>query len=121
MGMFDNIKCKYKLPIDMDLSNEIFQTKDTPAQFIDDYEILEDGVLWHKAYDIIDKSDPTAEGIKRLHGLLTKTNERWETMNSFTGEIRFYTYINDKGIEFSSYFHKGKLKELHLIEERKDT
>ena len=45
MGMFDNLICKYKLPTDRDLSNEVFQTKNTPAQWTDLYEIREDGTL----------------------------------------------------------------------------
>jgi hypothetical protein len=36
MGMFDNIKCSYPLPINnANLSKELFQTKSTPAQLLD--------------------------------------------------------------------------------------
>ncbi|MFZ9812193.1 MAG: hypothetical protein ACO3DD_03800, partial [Burkholderiaceae bacterium] len=65
MGMFDYLKCKYPLPGvgDNDLQ---YQTKDTPAQMIDHYEIRAAGSLWHLNYDIEDRSDPNAQGIARL-------------------------------------------------------
>lgn len=117
MGMFDNIKCSYKLPIEKDFSKEVFQTKNTPAQWLDHYEIREDGTLWHENYDTEDQSDPNEIGFKRFSGCCTKVNKRWEFVKDFIGEIRFYTtYNSDKCcIEFSSYFANGILKELHLI------
>lgn len=120
MGMYDNVKCLYPLSIE-GLEDEIFQSKSTPMQFIDLYEIREDGTLWHENYDVEDKSDPTKEGIERFYGCMTKTNRRWEQLVDFTGEIKFYTYIeNDKRfIAFSSYFVKGKLNQLHLIQDER--
>ena len=119
MGMFDNLKCKYKLPTDKDLSNEVFQTKDTPAQSIDLYEIREDGTLWHEIYETENRSDPNAEGFKKFIGCMTRVNEHWAPVFDFIGEIRFYTTLdnNKSWIEFSSYFVDGKLRELHLIRE----
>jgi hypothetical protein len=67
MGMFDHLKCKYPLPDAGDNDLE-YQTKDTPAQFLDNYEIRADGSLWHLDYDIEDRSDPNAEGLARLVG-----------------------------------------------------
>ena len=115
--MFDNIKCLYKLPIEKDFSKELFQTKSTPAQWMDLYEIREDGTLWHENYDTEDRSDPNKEGLARLFGSMTKINKRWEFVKDFIGEIRFYTVYNSSKyyIEFSSYFVNGILKELHLI------
>jgi len=117
MGMFDNVKCLYPLTIS-GLENEKWQTKDTPAQFLDDYEIREDGTLWHEEYDIADHSNPVETGFKRLKGMLTKINKKWVFEKDFTGEIVIYTCINndaDKYIEFSFYFHMGKLKLMYLI------
>jgi len=117
MGMFDNIKCLHKLPIEKDFSKEIFQTKNTPAQWLDHYEIRENGTLWHENYDIEDRSNPNETGLKRFVGSMTKINKRWEFMKDFIGEIRFYTTYDSNRycIEFSSYFVNGMLKELHLI------
>lgn len=123
MSVFDNIICKYNLPIALtnnliNVNHLHYQTKDTPAQYLDNYEIREDGTLWHETYDIEDQSDPKAEGFMRFLGCMTRINKRWEQIK-FTGEIRFYTSFGtyDKDwIEFSSYFVDGNLKQLHLLE-----
>jgi len=119
MGMFDYLRCKLPLPV-LGACEMQFQTKDTGSQFLDLYEIREDGTLWHEAYDVEDRSDPNAEGFARMIGMITKVNQRWEQVKS-TGEIRFYDFPTgnhkDGGwIEFSAYFVDGNLKELHLVE-----
>ena len=115
MGMFDYLKCKCPLPGAGD-NNREYQTKDTPAQMLDHYEIREDGSLWHLDYDIEDKSDPNAEGFARLVGRLSRVNERWEPV-PFTGEIRFYRYVSETDhTEFSAYFVNGMLNFLTPIE-----
>lgn len=115
MGMFDYLKCKYPLP-DAGANDLEYQTKDTPAQFLDHYEIRADGSLWHLAYDIEDKSDPHAEGFARWAGRISYVNERWEPV-PFTGEIRFYHYANETRTEFSAYFVNGMLNLLTPIGE----
>ena len=122
MGMFDEIRCLYPLPLE-GANARVYQTKDTPAQFTDLYEIREDGTLWHEEYDLEDQSDPNAEGIARIFGMCARVNERWEPVD-LTGEIRFYDFIRetldraDGWIEWSAYFTKGKLVALNLIENR---
>ena len=120
MGMFDNLICKYKLPTDRDLSNEVFQTKNTPAQWTDLYEIREDGTLWHEIYETEDHSDPSKQGFARFFGCMTRVNKHWAPVSDFIGEIKFYTTLdnNKAWIEFSSYFVDGKLKELHSLGEK---
>ena len=114
MGMFDYLKCKYPLPDAGDNDLE-YQSKDTPAQFLDNYEICADGSLWHLGYDIENRSDPNAEGLARLVGGLSRVNERWEPV-SFTGEIRFYCYVGENQCtEFSAYFVNGMLNFLTPI------
>lgn len=110
MGVFDYVRCIYPLPVAGANSKE-FQTKDTPGQWLDRYEIRADGTLWHEAYDIEDRSDPTAEGLLRIIGSMTRINERWEPV-AMTGEIVFYT----DGFTFSAYFVKGMLKHLETLE-----
>lgn len=102
MGLFDEIRFKAKLPI-VGAEALTYQTKDTPSQFMDSYEVREDGTLWHEVYDVEDRSDTNADGFLRIRGMMTRTNKHWEPCG-MTGEIRFYT--GDKGwwIEFSSYF-----------------
>lgn len=133
MGMFDNIKCKYPLPVER--ANDLdYQTKDTPAQFLDLYEIREDGTLWHESYDVEDNSEGTKweaanpdrelelpeemKGLSRLIGCMTRVNQRWEEIKDFTGEICFYTTLLPKHsgwIEWSAYFENGKVVRMNLI------
>ena len=113
MGMYDEIKCEYPLPV-KGANKLLYQTKSTEAQMIDMYEIRKDGTLWHQIYDIEDRSDPRVKGLLGLMGCMTRTNKRWEQVE-ITGVINFYKSIgkkHDKWIEFSAYFVDGKLKEL---------
>lgn len=131
MGLFDNITCKYPLPIE-GFNNTIFQTKDTDAQFLDDYEIREDGTLWHQIYDVEDRSErakwekahPNEEvpeelmGWKSFEGSMSRINESWEQVENFTREIVFYTSLGESHrgwIEFSAYFENGKVSKINLI------
>ena len=120
MGLFDDITVNYPLP--ETVGRTTFQTKDTPAQYMDKYEIREDGTLWHEAYDTVDTSDPNAKGISRVAGILTRINKRWEHCDKFTGEIVFYGFANGKDstgwLEFSSYFKNGAIQQINLIEVR---
>ena len=122
MGMFDFLKCQAPLP-EPGWEGRVFQSKDTPSQMMDQYQIREDGTLWHENYDIEDRSDPHAEGIDRIAGIMTQVNKRWEACSDFTGEIRFYdtqTLSPRKGwIEFSAYFVNGKLSH-DIVLARKD-
>lgn len=142
MGMFDDIKCKYPLPLKG--ANALnYQTKDTPEQYCDCYEIREDGTLWHENYDTEDHSEagqwlrdhpgkeiPDSFGMWSFVGCMTRVNKRWEQVK-LTGEIRFYSMYElkdgklanviarDGWLEWSAYFVDGKLNQLHLIENRK--
>lgn len=111
MGMYDNLRCKYPLPLAG--ANELdYQTKSTPEQWCGLYEIREDGTLWHETYDIEDRSDPCAEGLHSLLGCMTRVNKSWEPC-ALTNEIRFYALLgNEQWIEFSAYMVKGKLHTL---------
>jgi hypothetical protein len=130
MGMFDDLKCEYPLPLAG--ANDLnYQTKDTNAQYLDRYEIRADGTLWHEEYETEDRSklgqwveahpgQETPEELKgfgALSGLMSSVNKRW-VQEQITGEICFYTTLGEKHtgwIEWSAYFVAGKLKELHLI------
>lgn len=116
--MFDHIKCNYPLPGGEKFQNLDYQTKDTPNQLLDNYEIREDGTLWVENYDIEDRSDPNEKGFLRICGMMTRVNKTWEKVENFTGEICFYTTLgkDHKGwVEWSSYFVNGKLKEINLV------
>ena len=117
MGMFDYLKCHYPLLI-KGLNDLQFQTKNTDAQFMDNYEIREDGTLWHEEYDIEDQSNPTKSFPKNFFGCMTRVNKHW-VQEIITGEIRFHTIHNDKWVDFSAYFVEGKLNQLHLVKYQK--
>jgi hypothetical protein len=135
MGMFDNIRCRYPLPLEG--ANALdYQTKDTPAQFCDLYEIRDDGTLWREHYEVEDHSaaakwqaeNPGQElpealsGWESIIGSMTHVNERWEQVSDFIGELRFYTTLPPKHsgwIEWSAYFEAGKIARLNLIEHTK--
>ena len=137
--MFDYIRCKYPLPVeganDLDFQAKLeYQTTDIPKQFLDVFEIREDGTLWVKDYDFEDQSErgkwlkdhpgepePPFDFWKSWVWSMTPTNERWLRVEDFIGEIVFYTSVGERKngdyrwIEFSAYFNKGQLKELNLI------
>ena len=111
--MFDNLRCEY--PLKTKGANELrYQTKDTPSQYLDNYKIKEDGTLWHEEYDVEDKSDPNTKGLEGLRGMLPPVNQRWVQEN-ITGEIRFYSDLKGKWIEYSAYFVDGKLNQIHEL------
>ena len=119
MGMFDWVQCEYELPMeDAPLSG--WQTKDTPAQRLDTYRIDKNGLLWGQEYDVVDRSDPNAEGWRRIIGMCTRENIR-DVRCNMTGEIRFYTSRKVDGdkewIEFSAYFKDGEMQILNCISE----
>ena len=94
MGMFDTIECLYPLPV-AGANRRTYQTKDTPSQQCEHYEIREDGTLWYE------------------------DNHGWKP-EPLTGEVYFYDFydsIRAKGwIEFKATFADGKLTDLSLVE-----
>lgn len=106
MGMFDEIKCKVPLPVDIGVEHRDhwFQTKSLDNR-LDYYEIREDGTLWKLR---VPDEDPD-----------------WEKVDMI-GEIVFYAQLSSVGVkdigqvhtgwlELSAYFVRGVLKEFHLL------
>ena len=101
--MFDYVRCFRPLPGDPPKTVLEWQTKDTPAQALDTYEIREDGGLWGEEYDIEDH---------------TRVNIR-PAKCDMTGEVRFYGcegHNIDRWWEYSAYFINGELQSLTLLE-----
>ena len=114
MGLYDNIKCDYPLPGNPQVKE--WQTKDTPAQYIDTYVITADGQLQHEDYDIEDKSDPNAVGWRRAMGCMARVNRRLVDVLDFRGAIEFYgDDANGLWWEFSALFDNGKLINIRTI------
>lgn len=100
MGMFDYVRCEY--PLQDGAPRDGYQSKDTPEQYMDTYEIREDGTLWHQEYDVEDHSDlakwratnpgkePPKEmgGLASIAGCMSRTNPRWKQVE-FHGALEF--------------------------------
>ena len=116
MGMFDEIRCLYPLPDGfVPKGGAVAQTKDTDAQSLDLYEIRADGTIWQEVYDIEDQSDPSAEGLMRYAGCMTRVNKRWEP-STHHGLLHFYYYSRDLATshEYDALFDHGKLLKIEV-------
>jgi hypothetical protein len=110
--MFDQLRCRYPLPVE-GYAGRVFQTKDTPAQFLDKYEIRADGTLWHEAYDTEDHSKPGS-----ARAMQPRVNKRWEPV-PFNGQIRFRAWVDPEWIGFLACFVDGRIAPpIQLIERR---
>lgn len=134
MGMFDNLKCLYPLPVD-GVNALDYQTQDIQDwPTLDNYEIREDGTLWHQVYDTEDQSDrgkwlaehpgePEPEfPLSAWCGCMARINPRW-VPEPFTGDVNFYDLLGDPNgksgwIEFRASFADGALKDIQLVEHR---
>ena len=111
MGMFDNIKCELPLPglpqgildcwivdgEEINTSEVIFQTKDTPNQYMSLYKIDSEGQLYEeKVEGYWEESKDDTEEKSFLHSLGAKyheTSREWVKV-SFNGSIDFYEAYN---------------------------
>lgn len=115
MGMFDQLFYQGKE----------YQTKDTPAQGLDNYKIeqnLDDGhwYLWYEEYDSEWIEDATRFG----GGYLQQSNQRWQLCQDFDGVIRFYrealesrqeSWKHNAWIEYKALFMDGKMIKIQEI------
>ena len=112
MGLFDHISVKYKLP-DPEAQDLEFQSKDTESQFLDQYEITEQGRLMYLAHEtetVPEEERPYFNDPKfqespllKMCGMIRRINERWEDTN-FHGFIRFYAGIGKHGTDGYKWF-----------------
>lgn len=104
MGMFDYIK----------FGGQEYQTKDTPNQLLDYYEIR--GLfLYEEQY----RSEWVDDENSLFKGFMQKFDEKWVKNETFTGEIRFYRHLDKEyktWEEYSAYFVKGKMEKLIKFE-----
>lgn len=71
MGMYDEVKLNH--PMFGEDMGHIGQSKDTPNQFLDDYEITPAGrLVLCEDYVLEDHSDPTREGLAALVGCMDR-------------------------------------------------
>lgn len=90
MGLFDEVKCLYPLPWP-EAQELIWQTKDTDAQYLHQYEIRADGTLWHEDHTIRVEDDKASP----LGIVMHRDNKHWVQVN-YTGELEIYTSIESR-------------------------
>ena len=119
MGMFDDINCKYPLPMPADAQGYTgsvdFQTKSL-NNALDKFEIREDGTLWilNVTYET---TDGTYEG---LHMWPFKIKDTHWVQHNITQTIEIHNYIssNKKGLDYSIEYQitiiDGKVQKVDL-------
>lgn len=122
MGMFDYIKCEVALPETGQAPPALFQTKDTPDQYMTVYTITADGRLTWKPYHMesVPKNErpyPDKDGILGLRGSMRRVECDAEDID-FHGDIFFYASgPRDSGWwEYRARFTEGKLSNIELVE-----
>jgi len=119
MGMYNYVvpECDLPdLPDGLDRRMLEWQTKDLEPLFLDTLRIRSDGNLEREEYDTEDRSDPNAEGLMRLSGMMTRVIKRW-VPEKYTGAVNFSAYMvgNWRWIRYVAFFEDGKLFKLKLI------
>ena len=122
MGMFDDIVCKYPLPLPEDtkgFKSNGFQTKDL-ENALDLYEIREDGTLWlYECEREYIEGDPNGVTFSERFGEVKEINKRW-THVKLTKTINMYTYQHGEGeydywVEFVIEFVDGVINKITLL------
>jgi hypothetical protein len=123
MGMYDDIVCKYPLPLPEDTKGFVplrFQTKDLDNA-LDCYEIREDGTLWlHECEREYTEGDPNGKTFFEKFGMVKVTKDWWTHVKT-TRTIRIYDYNNyndgpyDYWVEFEIVFIDGVIDKIKLI------
>ena len=121
MGMFDDIVCKYPLPLPEDtkgFKSAGFQTKDLDNA-LDCYEIREDGTLWLRECEReYTDGNPKGKTWSEKIGSVKETKVWW-THVKLTKKINMYTYHQgeneyDYWVEFVVEFVDGIINKIEL-------
>jgi hypothetical protein len=123
MGMYDDIICKFPLPLPQDTKGfqpRGFQTKDLDNA-LDCYEIREDGTLWLRECEReYTEGDPNGKTFFEKFGMVKETKVWWTHVKT-TNTIRMYDYNNysdgpyDYWVEFEIVFIDGVIDKIKLI------
>jgi len=121
MGMYDDIVCKYPLPLPEDTKGFHpcgFQTKDL-ENALDRYEIREDGTIWLRECEReYTDGDPNGKTFIEKVGLVKETKVWW-TQVKLNKIISMYTYQHGEGqydywVEFAIDFVDGVVNKIQL-------
>jgi len=123
MSMFDSIIVEYPLVgLPQDLITRwgsekeiVFQTKDTPDQYMSLYKIDADGKLWYEERETewVDPENPDGESIMDRIGHLKTISTTWKQVD-FNGAIRFYESYNHQN--YKQEYNTGESKEWQRYE-----
>jgi hypothetical protein len=122
MGMYDDIVCKYPLPLPEDTKGFHpygFQTKDL-ENALDCYEIREDGTLWLRECEReYTDGNPKGKTWSEKVGIVKETKVWW-THVKITKSINMYTYQQGEGeydywVEFVIEFVDGVINKITLL------
>lgn len=107
MGMFDYLHYR----------GREYQTKDTPAQSLDQYKIEQDQTsghwyLWYEEYD-----SEWVEGEGLFGGVIKQSNHHWVHCTEFDGLIRFYYYRSEEDQEeYQALFMDGQMLKIRCTQ-----
>ena len=122
MGMFDDIVCKYPLPLPEDTKGFHslgYQTKDLDND-LDCYEIREDGTIWLRECEReYTDGNPNGKTFAEKFGIVKETKVWW-THVKLNKNISMYTYQHGDGqydywVEFIIEFVDGVINKIELI------
>jgi hypothetical protein len=127
MGMYDEIKCEYKLP-DSEVQEHIFQTKDF-ENLLDRYIITEEGkLIWKKSHwENVPEEERPYYGTEQWNqnplfqtiGSLKTIFDEDVFMEDYFGEVIMYTIYNKTFYEYKVRFIDGKVFKIIPMEKEK--
>ena len=103
MGLFDTVLPEIALPDVGAAAVEWWQTKTFDAPMMEKYRITAEGRLLKERVHYEGRSDPNAEGLMALAGMMTSIHEGWDDTN-FHGVLNFYGSTPEH--EWFEYFAK---------------
>ena len=106
MGMFDEVVCRYPLPWP-EVQDATWQSKGTPAQYLDQYEIRADGSLWHLAYTQRFEDLPNDSIGFRIH----HDDQHWVHEAAFCGELEVHHWVEPTMYSARFWFRDGRVRD----------
>ena len=103
MGMFDYVRCRYPLP-HAECQDLSYQSKDTPEQGMQHYEITLDGNLLHESFE---------KGAERRQHLRSDEDPKWVRVE-YRGELEIHTTLDPPGqagrwVSYLLWFRDGRV------------
>lgn len=115
MGMFDEVRCEFKLSRDYDVhGNGKWQTKSFAWPYMDQYKIDKDGMLWVKESKTALRYEWN-ECFQSYWKGEVPIFSYWEFIHGFTGELNFYSETQYGWTDIQVLFIDGKV--IHVTEE----